>query len=135
MKCNCGNYLSNVACPNTMEGEIKGIYEYKSRNVWECAQCGRLWIDIDDPAVKGCHISKSYLPEDGKPEEIFNIGTSRQLLDYLENFWKFHHEDLKQLGIIKDKEPILNKCIQEYQNNIHELQERIEELEEYIKGL
>ncbi len=75
MKCKCGNIMSNVVCPNTMEGEIHGIYEYgQERNVWECYKCGRLHIDIDDPEVKGCYISKIYLPEDGVPGALFKVG-------------------------------------------------------------
>lgn len=132
LKCKCLNLLSNVSCPNLIEGEIKGIYEYKSKNVWECLQCGRLWIDVDDPELKGCHISKSYMPEDSKPGELFNVGDSKQFYNYLEKLWCIHEDDLKKLGIIKDKESILNKCIQEYQKIIFELEKNIKELEEKI---
>lgn len=97
MTCNCGNVLSNVGCPNTMEGEIKGIYEYKERDVWECYQCGRLWIDIDDPEVKGCHISKSYIPENGEVGNLFDIGSGEDLIKWLKNIWIFHEEEFKKI--------------------------------------
>jgi hypothetical protein len=99
MGCKCGNRLSNVGFPNEMEGEIKGIYEYQARDVWECAECGRLWIDIDDPEVKGCHISKSYLPEDGNPGELFEVGNGEQLIKYLKEMWMFHKEEFLKIEI------------------------------------
>ena len=135
MKCKCSNSLSNVCCPNTLEGEIRGIYEYETKNVWECSVCGRLWIDVDDHEVKGCHISKSYMPEDGKIGNLFSVGTSEEFFKYLESWWKFHGDDLKKLGIIQDKEPILHKCIQDYHKKLCEALDKIEELEEKMRGM
>lgn len=129
MKCICNASLSNSCFPNTMEGEIKGVYEYESRDVWQCHQCGRLWVDVDDPEIKGCHISKSYMPEDESFEHLFKIGSSQSFVKYLEKFWTLHEEDLKKLGITKDKEEILNECIREYQKKVHELEECIAQLE------
>lgn len=80
-----------------MEGEIKGIYEYKERNVWECEICGKLWIDIDDPEVKGCHISKCYIPEDGKVGNLFSIGSGEDLIDWLKGFWRWHKKEFKKI--------------------------------------
>lgn len=128
MICTCGNRMSNVCCPNTLEGEIKGLYEYKTRNVWECPECGRLWIDTDDPEIKGCHIPKSYLPENKNSEGLFDIGSSEQFLRYLEDFWKRHQNSLKKLGIVEDKEKILNDCIIEQQKRIHDLEARLIQL-------
>ncbi len=97
MKCECGNRMSNVCCPNTLEGEIKGIYEYKSRNVWECEQCGRLYIDIDDPEVKGCHISKCYIPEDGIKGDLFDVGSGEDLINHLKKEWRFHKKEFLKI--------------------------------------
>ncbi len=135
MKCRCGNIMSNVGCPNTLEGEIKGIYEYNSRSVWECGQCGNLWIEIDDPDVKGCHKQKCYIPENRKPGDIFNIGNGEQFLNYLKNLWNKYQKDLKNLEIIQDREPILNKCIQEYEQKLRMALDTIEELEEKIRNM
>ncbi len=131
--CPCGNSLSNVCFPNTLEGEIKGIYEYVSRNVWECAECGRLAIDMEDE--QGVTICKWYNPEDGTPGELFAIGSEKEFVEHLRMFWIFHEEDLKKLGIIQDKEPMLNACIQDYQKKLDEARERIDELEEHIRGI
>lgn len=97
MRCNCGNSLSNTIVPNTMEGDIKGSYEYEYRNVWECYQCGRLHINIDDPEIKGCHISKSYLPEDGSPGNLFDFGSGEQLIKWLKRMWSFHKDEFKKI--------------------------------------
>jgi hypothetical protein len=75
IRCPCGNRLSNVCFPNTLEGQIKGIYEYKERDVWECADCGRLAIDIKDEV--GLTEVKWYIPEDGIPGDLFDIGTGK----------------------------------------------------------
>jgi len=97
MQCNCGIRLSNCLVPNTMEGEIRGIYEYESRNVWECSQCGRLWIDIDDPEVKGCHISKSYLPENEVVGDLFSVGSGEQFIQYLKDLWLFNKDTFNKI--------------------------------------
>lgn len=104
MRCKCDQRLSNVCFPNTMEGEIKGIYEYSSRNVWECDNCGRLWIDIDDPEIRGCHKSKCYLPEDGKCGELFSVGNKDQFIKYLKDLWLRHKEIFKHIeeGLFDD---------------------------------
>ena len=99
MTCECGNRLSNVCCPNCLEGEIKGAYEYEHRNVWECSQCGRLAIDVKDS--QGLTEVKWYKPEDEKPGELFNVATSSQFLSYLENLWKRYGVDFIKLGIAK----------------------------------
>lgn len=99
LQCNCGNRLSNVGCPNCLEGELKGIYEYKERDVWECSECGRLAVDVKDE--KGLTIVKWYLPEDGKPGELFNIGNSKQYEEYLKELWREEGEDMIALGICK----------------------------------
>ncbi len=97
MKCECGNSLSNTCCPNTLEGEIKGIYEYESRDVWECSSCGRLHIGIDDPEVKGCHITKSYIPEDGIAQGLFSVGNGEQFIKYLKNLWIFNKDTFRKI--------------------------------------
>ena len=93
MTCKCNVSLSNTLVPNLLEGEIKGIYEYENKNVWECRNCGRLCIDIPDPNCENCHISKSYVPEDGQIGELFNIGTGEQLIKHLKYLWAFHKKE------------------------------------------
>ena len=99
MNCNCGNRMSTVIFPNYIEGEIKGIFEYKTRSVWQCGFCGRLWIDVDDPEVKGCHISKSYLPEDGKSGDLFEIGKSEEYIKYLKDLWILNKNEFLKIEI------------------------------------
>ena len=99
LQCLCGNHLSNVCCPNYLEGEIKGAYEYEHRNVWECIECGRLSIDIKD--AEGLTIVKWYKPEDGTSGKLFNVSTASKFLEYLEKIWKIHGEDFIKLGIAK----------------------------------
>lgn len=132
LRCECGKRLSNVCVPNNLEGEICGLFEYKKRYVWECCECGRLFIDVDDLEIKGCSIQKIYVPEDGKVGNLFDVGDGEQFFKYLECFWISHAEDLKKLGIIQDREPILNSCIQYYQSKLHELEEYIKILEEKL---
>ena len=106
MKCKCGNTMSNTMCPNTLEGDLKGSYEYKDRNVWECDQCGRLHIDIDDPDVKGCHITKSYIPEDGKVGNLFDIGYAEQYEKYIRKLWSWNKDAFQTIiddSVIIDK--------------------------------
>ena len=97
MKCTCGNRMSNVGCPNNMEGEIKGLYEYEFRTVWECENCGRLWIDYKDE--QGFTKAKSYIPEDGKIDNLFNIGNSEQFVSYLKEIWKRNKEEFLKIEI------------------------------------
>ncbi len=89
--CPCGKRLSNVCCPNTLEGEIKGKYEYERRIVWECLECGRLAIDVKDD--NDLTIVKWYLPEDGELGELFHIGNGEQFIKYLKNLWRFHKDE------------------------------------------
>lgn len=91
-KCECGNILSNVGFPNTLEGEIRGIFEYKSKDVWECENCGRLLIEVDEPTRKGCKKIKYYVPEDGLCGELFDIGTGEQLIEHLKYLWMRHKD-------------------------------------------
>ena len=102
LKCNCGERLSNVCCPNVLEGDLRGSYEYEDRNVWECPYCGRLAIDIKDE--KGLTIVKWYKPEDGKVGNLFNIGTGDQLIDHLKYLWRFHKEEFLKIeeGVFDD---------------------------------
>ncbi len=97
--CPCGNRLSNCLVPNTLEGSLKGSYEYKDRDVWECPDCGRLAIDIDDPDYPECHIIKWYLPENGKCGDLFNVGNGEQFIKYLKNLWRFHKKEFLQIEI------------------------------------
>jgi hypothetical protein len=99
IRCICGHSLSNTCCPNLLEGEIKGIYEYDSRSVWECIDCGRLAIDVKDS--RGLTVVKWYKPEDEKPGELFNIGNSDQFLKYLKDLWRDHGTDFIKLEIAK----------------------------------
>lgn len=90
LACKCGLTLSNVMYPNEMEGEICGIFEYQPKNVWECYGCGRLWIDIPDPEIKNGHISKSYVPEDGKPARLFSEGSTEDFIENLKWQWNLY---------------------------------------------
>lgn len=92
LACKCGLTLSNVMYPNEMEGEICGIFEYQPKNVWECYGCGRLWIDIPDPEIKNGHISKSYVPEDGKSQGLFAEGSDEDFIDSLKWKWNLYKE-------------------------------------------
>ncbi len=85
MQCECGNSLSNNVFPNTMEGEIKGLYEYQHHDVWECLECGRLQIDVKNK--EGLTISKSYIPEDGEIGNLFDVGTGEQVIEHLKKEW------------------------------------------------
>lgn len=69
MKCKCGNRLSNGTIPNHVEGHIRGIFELKEKDVWECDNCGRLTIFLKK---ENQVIAKTYIPEDGKPALIFD---------------------------------------------------------------
>jgi hypothetical protein len=77
LRCICGTVLSNVSCPNTVEGylikdldmeaadgrDVCGLMDI-ARGVWECHACGRLGFSYpnkEDSTVKW------YVPEDGKP--------------------------------------------------------------------
>jgi len=95
LRCNCGNRLSNTVCPNTMEGDLRGCYEYKDRNVWECPKCGRLAIDVKD--IDGLTIVKWYLPENGEVGNLFDVGSGEELIEHLKHLWKFHKEEFKHI--------------------------------------
>lgn len=97
MKCACGVRLSNCIFPNEMEGKIQGLYEFNGRTVWHCIECGRLYIDFDDPEVKGCRVSKSYVPEDGAEPDLFRVGTEKECIDYLKIVWSLHKDFFKKI--------------------------------------
>ncbi len=105
LRCNCGNGLSNIMCPNTLEGDIRGSYEYKDRSVWECPNCGRLAIDVKDD--DGLTIVKWYVPEDGKVGNLFDVGTSKEFEDYLKREIEPHMETALKLKMFdRDTEEI-----------------------------
>ncbi len=93
--CLCGNTVSNVCCPNKTEGEIKGLYEYEYRNVWQCFECGNLAVDIKDN--DGLTRVKWYVPDDGKSGDLFDIGSAEQFIDYLKKQWSQYKDSFKQL--------------------------------------
>ena len=73
LECLCGNLLSNVACPNEIEGylltdmdvDVNKIDPIEDgRSVWECDECGRL--AFSHPGRQDCSV-KWYRPEDGQP--------------------------------------------------------------------
>jgi hypothetical protein len=70
-----------------MEGHLRGVYEYKDRNVWECLNCGALAIDIIEE--QGLTEVKWYLPENKEIGNLFDIGTGEDLIQHLEKEWKF----------------------------------------------
>ncbi|MCP4585343.1 hypothetical protein [Pseudoalteromonas sp.] len=81
LNCPCGNQLSDVCQPNTIEGHLITCMEHDgmeeiidsldivtdSRGVWECHECGRLAFDYPD---KGDSTVKWYVPEDKKPGRL-----------------------------------------------------------------
>lgn len=83
--CECGVCLSNSMVPNLMEGHLRGIYEYKDRDVWECKNCGRLAIDVLDE--KGLTKVKWYKPEDEQVGNLFDIGSGEELIQHLKDLW------------------------------------------------
>ncbi len=93
LRCLCENHLSNVCCPNTMEGDLRSSYGYKDRSVWECSECGRLAIDIEDD--DGLSIVKWYKPENGEVGNLFNVGTGEEFITWLKRIWIFHKEEFK----------------------------------------
>lgn len=121
--CLCGATLSNSLFPNEVEGDLTSSYGYKSRDVWECLECGRLAIDVLDD--KGLTKVKWYNPDDGKVGNLFEVGTGEDLIKYLEDFWRWHQDDLKKLGIMVDYEKIYGEAMQEYVKEIHVLKETI----------
>jgi len=86
LSCPCGEQLSNILSPNTIEGylindmQLEGMDETiesisivsNGRGVWECYNCGRLAFDFPK---KGDSTVKWYLPDDGKPGKLMHIDT------------------------------------------------------------
>lgn len=93
--CPCGNSLSNVCCPNELEGDLRSTYGYEDRDVWECPECGRLAIDVQDE--NGLTVVKWYIPEDGKVGDLFQVGSSEDFLKYLKHFINWYKEDIEKL--------------------------------------
>ena len=93
--CLCGNSISNSLFPNTIEGNLRGTWEYKDRDVWECPECGRLAIDIKDE--KGLTIVKWYKPENGEVGNLFAIGTGKELIEELKWIYRWYKEEFKQI--------------------------------------
>jgi hypothetical protein len=90
LRCICDNTISTTLFPNQIEGDITGAYEWTGRGVWECDNCGRLWIDDKDE--EGLPISKPYFPERGKIEDLFKVGTGEELIDHLKKIWRLHKD-------------------------------------------
>lgn len=93
--CLCGNRLSNVCCPNELEGDLRSTYGYVDRRVWECPECGRLAIDVKDD--QGLTIVKWYMPENGKAGNLFEVGTTDEFVKHLKHFIYWHKEDIEKL--------------------------------------
>jgi hypothetical protein len=99
LRCECGELLSNSLFPNHVEGEIRGSYEYKERDVWECDECGRLAIDVI--GKDGLEEVKWYVPSDGKPGNLFGVANAKQYEEHLKKLWLEKGEALIKLDIAK----------------------------------
>ena len=132
--CNCGDRLSNTLCPNTLEGDLRGSYEYKDRSVWECHKCGRLAIDVKDE--DGLTIVKWYIPENGEVGNLFGVGTRNEFEDYLKLEIEPHMESVLKLKMFdRNTQEIefLKKIVEKISN--FQVREAFEELEERIRKL
>ena len=82
IKCKCGAVLSNCSCPSRWVGWLYSDEERDtyfetypaevfdvSREVWECAQCGRLAISTKQPDMSVIW----YSPDDGAVANLFGF--------------------------------------------------------------
>jgi len=85
VNCPCGNQLSNVCSPSSVEGYLLSGYQRDVisddgqiqadklcsilRDVWECQSCGRLAIAYPS---RGDRTLKWYKPEDNIPGKLFD---------------------------------------------------------------
>ncbi len=95
--CKCGNVLRNTVFPNLLEGEIKGAYEYKHHNVWECDKCGRLFIDVKND--QGLTDSKSYTPDDEIVGNLFGIAGTEEFEKHLKENIEPHMKNVLMLKL------------------------------------
>ena len=84
LNCPCGNQMSNVSCPSSVEATLVTDWDADNicvledteemvdaiqdcRGMWECPECGRLGFNYPK---RGDNRFKWYVPEDGKPGHL-----------------------------------------------------------------